>query len=151
VYNNEYYSQCIPGTATSTSTSTSTTSGGSTTTTSTTPGTTPTQAAGNPYADSYSIYLSPYYASEVTAAAAQITDASLKAKALTVAQIPTFIWFDVVAKVPTLRTYLSAAAAKGGNQLVQIVVYDLPDRDCAAAASNGEFSIADGGAAKYKE
>ena len=30
------------------------------------------------------------------------------------------------------------------------VVYDLPDRDCAALASNGEYSIADGGAAKYK-
>lgn len=30
------------------------------------------------------------------------------------------------------------------------VVYDLPDRDCAALASNGEFSIADGGVEKYK-
>lgn len=31
------------------------------------------------------------------------------------------------------------------------VVYDLPDRDCAAAASNGEFSIADNGVAHYKD
>lgn len=30
------------------------------------------------------------------------------------------------------------------------VVYDLPDRDCAAAASNGEYSIADNGVANYK-
>lgn len=30
------------------------------------------------------------------------------------------------------------------------MVYDLPDRDCAAAASNGEWSIANGGAANYK-
>lgn len=30
------------------------------------------------------------------------------------------------------------------------VVYDLPDRDCAALASNGEYSIADGGVEKYK-
>jgi cellulose 1,4-beta-cellobiosidase len=30
------------------------------------------------------------------------------------------------------------------------VVYDLPDRDCAAAASNGEYSIANGGVANYK-
>jgi len=52
--------------------------------------------------------------------------------------------------VPTLKTYLAAAKAAGGKQIVQIVVYDLPDRDCAASASNGEFSIADGGAAKYK-
>lgn len=30
------------------------------------------------------------------------------------------------------------------------VVYDLPDRDCAALASNGEYSIEDGGVEKYK-
>ena len=30
------------------------------------------------------------------------------------------------------------------------VVYDLPDRDCAALASIGEYSIADGGVEKYK-
>lgn len=30
------------------------------------------------------------------------------------------------------------------------VVYDLPDRDCAAAASNGEYSIANNGVANYK-
>lgn len=30
------------------------------------------------------------------------------------------------------------------------VVYDLPDRDCAALASNGELSIDDGGVEKYK-
>ena len=64
------------------------------------------------------------------------------------AKIPTFIWLDVVAKVPTLETYLKEA--KASNQLLQIVVYDLPDRDCAALASNGEFSVADGGIAKYQ-
>jgi cellulose 1,4-beta-cellobiosidase len=32
----------------------------------------------------------------------------------------------------------------------QIVVYDLPDRDCAAAASNGEWAIANNGANNYK-
>jgi len=31
----------------------------------------------------------------------------------------------------------------------QFVVYDLPDRDCAAAASNGEYSVANGGVASY--
>jgi cellulose 1,4-beta-cellobiosidase len=29
------------------------------------------------------------------------------------------------------------------------VIYDLPDRDCAAAASNGEYTIADNGVADY--
>jgi cellulose 1,4-beta-cellobiosidase len=32
----------------------------------------------------------------------------------------------------------------------QFVVYDLPDRDCAALASNGEYSIANNGVANYK-
>jgi cellulose 1,4-beta-cellobiosidase len=30
------------------------------------------------------------------------------------------------------------------------VVYDLPDRDCAALASNGEYKIANNGVANYK-
>lgn len=30
------------------------------------------------------------------------------------------------------------------------IVYDLPDRDCAASASNGEYSIANGGVDNYK-
>ena len=54
------------------------------------------------------------------------------------------------AKVPTLGTYLAAASAAGGSQLVQAVIYDLPDRDCAAQSSAGEFSIANGGAALYQ-
>lgn len=54
----------------------------------------------------------------------------------------------MVSKVPNLGTYLADAQSK--NQLVQIVVYDLPDRDCAALASNGEFSIANDGLNKYK-
>jgi cellulose 1,4-beta-cellobiosidase len=42
--------------------------------------------------------------------------------------------------------------AAGANPPIAgiFVVYDLPDRDCAALASNGEYSIADGGVDKYK-
>lgn len=43
------------------------------------------------------------------------------------------------------------AKAKGGNYVIPLVVYDLPNRDCAALASNGEFLVKDGGPAKYKE
>jgi cellulose 1,4-beta-cellobiosidase len=53
-----------------------------------------------------------------------------------------------------LGTYLADASAKqkssGNKYIVQIVVYDLPDRDCAALASNGEFTIANNGLANYK-
>jgi len=46
---------------------------------------------------------------------------------------------------------LSIQTSTGKKQLVQIVIYDLPDRDCHAKASNGELSIANGGAALYKQ
>ncbi len=34
--------------------------------------------------------------------------------------------------------------------LVQIVIYDLPNRDCHAKASNGEYTIANNGVANYQ-
>ncbi|KAF7322381.1 Glucanase [Mycena chlorophos] len=152
VYSNPYYSQCLPGSQTGSTTTTTTThssSSSSHTTTSTGSTGSSTPAAGNPYTG-YTVFNSPYYASEIAAAVENITDATTKSKASSVADIPTFIWFDQVAKVPQLGTYLAAAQAQGSKSLVQIVVYDLPDRDCAAAASNGEFTIQDNGQANYE-
>ena len=62
---------------------------------------------------------------------------------------------DTAAKVPLMGTFLSnirALNAAGASPPVAgtFVVYDLPDRDCAAAASNGEYTIADNGVANYK-
>lgn len=63
---------------------------------------------------------------------------------------------DTAAKVPTLMAQtlgeIRAANAAGASPPYAglFVVYDLPDRDCSAAASNGEYSIADDGVAKYK-
>jgi cellulose 1,4-beta-cellobiosidase len=170
---NDYYSQCLPpsSSATTAKTTTSTTSKATTTTkatTSTITGTvttkttsattsaassTATPPSDDPYTG-YTVYLSPYYAAEVAAAVATISDSSLAEKAAQVAKVPTFTWFDVASKVPTLGTYLADAqslqTSTGNKYLVQIVIYDLPDRDCAAAASNGEYSIANNGAANYK-
>nr|ADN88317.1 cellobiohydrolase II [Neolentinus lepideus] len=165
VFSNPYYSQCLPGAApttttttspqptTTTTTTTTNSGGGNPTTTTSAPGSTSTPDAGNPFVG-YTLYLSPYYAAEVQAAAGNITDATQKAKAASIANIPTFTWFDVIAKTSQLGTYLADASAKqkssGQKYIVQIVVYDLPDRDCAAAASNGEFSIANNGLANYE-
>lgn len=60
-----------------------------------------------------------------------------------------------MSKVPLMGTFLEnikALNAAGASPPVAgtFVVYDLPDRDCSALASNGEYSIADGGVAKYK-
>jgi cellulose 1,4-beta-cellobiosidase len=60
---------------------------------------------------------------------------------------------DTLSKTPLMDKTLAdirTANKAGGNNAGQFVVYDLPDRDCAAAASNGEYAIADGGVAKYK-
>ncbi|WP_406835046.1 glycoside hydrolase family 6 protein [Streptomyces sp. AHU1] len=57
---------------------------------------------------------------------------------------PTFVWLDRMAAIQGttgargLRAHLDAAKAQGAN-LVQLVIYDLPGRDCAALASNGEL------------
>nr|BAG48183.1 cellobiohydrolase II [Irpex lacteus] len=156
---NDYYSQCIPGSATTptsapTSAPTSQPSQPSSTSSAPSgPSSTPTPSANNPWTG-YQIYLSPYYANEVAAAAKAITDPTLAAKAASVANIPNFTWLDSVSKIADLKTYLADASAlgksSGQKQLLQIVVYDLPDRDCAAKASNGEFSIADNGLANYQ-
>lgn len=62
---------------------------------------------------------------------------------------------DTAAKVPTMGDFLADiqsknAAGASPPYAGQFVVYDLPDRDCAALASNGEYSIADDGVTKYK-
>ncbi|GAA3850104.1 cellulose 1,4-beta-cellobiosidase [Streptomyces coacervatus] len=60
---------------------------------------------------------------------------------------PTGIWLDRIAAINGangsmgLRAHLDAALAQkgSGEEVVQLVVYDLPGRDCAALASNGEL------------
>jgi cellulose 1,4-beta-cellobiosidase len=60
-----------------------------------------------------------------------------------------------MAKVPLMGTFLANIRAlnqAGASPPVAgtFVVYDLPDRDCAALASNGEYTIANNGVANYK-
>uniref|UniRef100_A0A0W0FPX2 Glucanase n=1 Tax=Moniliophthora roreri TaxID=221103 RepID=A0A0W0FPX2_MONRR len=156
VKQNDYYSQCMPGSSAPTTTVAqppSSTAGPTSTATTSRPTSSTTPSADNPY-NGYEIFLSPFYANEVQAATTDIGDSSLKSKASSVANIPTFTWFDTISKIPDLGTYLSQASAQGKStgkkMLVQIIVYDLPDRDCAALASNGELSIANDGEAKYR-
>jgi cellulose 1,4-beta-cellobiosidase len=58
---------------------------------------------------------------------------------------------DTAAKVPQIAEFVKDAKAKGGKYVIPLVVYDLPDRDCAAYASNGEYSVASGGLDNYKK
>lgn len=61
---------------------------------------------------------------------------------------------DVRAKVPIISTFakdVQKRNAAGANEVLPLVVYDLPERDCAALASNGELSLANNGTAMYQE
>ncbi|KAJ3050224.1 hypothetical protein HK097_008817 [Rhizophlyctis rosea] len=40
---------------------------------------------------------------------------------------------------------------ENGPVLVQLIVYNLPDRDCSAAASEGDLKISDGGEERYRK
>jgi cellulase/cellobiase CelA1 len=106
----------------------------------------------NPYAGAM-VYVSPDYATEV--ATAETAEPSLAGQMATVAKQPTFVWLDRIAAIAggtansgrmSLQDHINAAVAQanGADIVVQLVIYDLPDRDCAAAASNGELSIAGG-------
>lgn len=73
-----------------------------------------------------------------------------------VADYPTFLWLDSIASVNGTGSYprglaghLDQALAQGANA-IGIVVYDLPNRDGSALASNGELLIAQNGLNRYK-
>jgi len=105
------------------------------------------------------VYKNPDYAAKVQTSIAQTTDSALKAKMQIVAQTPTFIWLDRIAAIAGsadsagLQEHLDNALAQrqGSTPIVaQFVVYDLPGRDCAALASNGELPLTAAGLASYK-
>jgi cellulose 1,4-beta-cellobiosidase len=109
-------------------------------------------ATGNPFAGK-DFYANPYYSSEVHTLAMPSLPASLKPAASAVAKVGSFVWMDTRAKVPLMDTYLADIKAKnaaGAKLMGTFVVYDLPERDCAALASNGELKIDEDGANKYK-
>ncbi|KAL4796422.1 1, 4-beta cellobiohydrolase [Aspergillus venezuelensis] len=113
------------------------------------------QATGNPF-EGYQLYANPYYSSEVMSLAVPSMTGSLAEQATHAAEIPSFHWLDTTAKVPTMSEYLADIRAQneaGASPPIAgiFVVYNLPDRDCAALASNGELIIAEGGVELYKE
>jgi cellulose 1,4-beta-cellobiosidase len=77
-----------------------------------------------------------------------------------VAQFSTAVWLDRIAAVTggsgvtrTLAGHLDEAVRQMGSGspvAITIVVYDLPNRDCAALASNGELLISQNGLSIYK-
>jgi cellulose 1,4-beta-cellobiosidase len=114
----------------------------------TTPGTNPTTPGGptgnpgqrvdNPYAGAR-VYVNPEWAAKARSVSGGAR----------VASIPTGVWIDRIAAIEGtpdsssngpmgVRDHLDAALA-GGFNAIQFVIYNLPGRDCAALASNGEL------------
>ncbi|MGW0947366.1 glycoside hydrolase family 6 protein [Streptomyces sp. NPDC002623] len=97
---------------------------------------TPSTKVDNPYSGA-KVYVNP----EWSAKAAAETGGSR------ISNQPTGVWLDRIAAINGvnggmgLRAHLDAALAQkgSGEEVVQLVVYDLPGRDCAALASNGEL------------
>ncbi|KAJ3107770.1 hypothetical protein HK100_003528 [Physocladia obscura] len=62
------------------------------------------------------------------------------------------IWLDTMAAISLVAPALAQAStiSAGAPIIIQFVIYDLPGRDCAALASNGELPATDAGIATYK-
>ncbi len=113
------------------------------------------QHVANPYSGA-TVYVSPDWTNEVgTAVATEPAGSALANQMTIVGKTPTFVWMDHIGAIyggaagngrMSLAQHIAAAAsqANGAPIVVQLVIYDLPDRDCAALASNGELSISGG-------
>ncbi|MFD7401716.1 glycoside hydrolase family 6 protein [Streptomyces sp. NPDC059866] len=96
----------------------------------------PTARVGNPYSGA-KVYVNPEWSAKAAAepGGSRISDQ------------PTGVWLDRIAAINGvnggmgLRDHLDEALEqKGADELVvQLVIYNLPGRDCAALASNGEL------------
>jgi cellulose 1,4-beta-cellobiosidase len=99
----------------------------------------PSQAADldNPYVGAQ-VYVNPIWSA----------NAASEPGGAAIADQPTAVWMDRIGAIegndsPTtgsmgLRDHLDEAVAQGAD-LIQVVIYNLPGRDCAALASNGEL------------
>ena len=116
----------------------------------------------NPFVGSTS-YLSPDYTGEVNAQAAadQSSNPTLAASESKMASFPTAIWMDHIGAIAGdsgsvhhgLQWHLDQALSQqhaGTPITFEVVIYDLPGRDCAAIASNGEIPATSAGLTEYE-
>ena len=96
----------------------------------------------NPFRD-VSFYVDPIWSAK--AAAEPGGDA--------IANYNTAVWMDRIGAITAgigLRGHLDEALDQGAGMFM-FVVYNLPNRDCAALASNGELRISENGFQRYRE
>jgi cellulose 1,4-beta-cellobiosidase len=115
----------------------------------------------NPFTGS-SWYVNPSYTAEVATSAAGASG-TLAAQMTLVGKQPTGVWMDHIGAIygglqnnslMSLQAHLQAALSQASGStpiLVPLVVYDLPNRDCAALASNGELTVSNNGLQDYEQ
>ncbi|MGH3067342.1 MAG: glycoside hydrolase family 6 protein [Streptosporangiaceae bacterium] len=112
----------------------------------------------NPFTGA-SWYVNPNYTSEVATSVAGASG-TLAAQMTLVGQQPTGIWLDHIGAIyggsdnssrMSLQAQLANAADSTSPTIVPIVIYDLPNRDCAALASNGELTVSNNGLQYYEQ
>jgi cellulose 1,4-beta-cellobiosidase len=127
----------------------------STPTPTSTPSGPPGMHVANPYVGA-TPYLNPDYVSEVSAQAA--ADGSNASEAR-VATYQTGIWMDHIGAIAGDSTHRglqaqldNALTQRQGStpEIFEVVIYDLPGRDCAALASNGEVPATSAGLTQYE-
>ncbi|HXN32279.1 MAG TPA: glycoside hydrolase family 6 protein [Polyangiaceae bacterium] len=112
---------------------------------------TPPSPEGNPFKGAH-FYIDPAYVAKVESSIKDSpADSALLKK---VEAFPTAVWLDSIKRAGAASKTLDDAMAqekKGGQPVVTVfAVYDLPDRDCSAVASNGELTVANGGEKRYQ-
>ncbi|SPO03724.1 related to Endoglucanase-6B [Cephalotrichum gorgonifer] len=68
-------------------------------------------------------------------------------------KVGTFVWVSNIDLLRDIDVAIEGARSAqdqtGEEQIVGLVLYNLPDRDCSAGESSGELSLADGGLERY--
>ncbi|KAJ4303826.1 1,4-beta-D-glucan cellobiohydrolase cel6c [Kalmusia sp. IMI 367209] len=87
----------------------------------------------------YTLHANSFYKAEVDAAVKNLSDKSLATAAAKVGDVGSFLWLDTIANIQKLKTELATTIP--AKNILGLVIYDLPGRDCAAKASNGELAV----------
>ncbi|MCW8336338.1 glycoside hydrolase family 6 protein [Vibrio paucivorans] len=115
----------------------------------------------NPFVGASS-YINPDYSKFVDASMALVSDQQLKDSMAQVKEYPTAVWLDRIDAIYggdinggrlSLEQHFEQALEQqqaGKPMTISIVIYNLPDRDCAALASNGTLHSTQNGLEIYK-
>jgi cellulose 1,4-beta-cellobiosidase len=111
----------------------------------------------NPF-EGKKLFANPSWATKLdqTAAAFKTAgDAENVAKVKAIQNVGTFVWVSDRKSLSNIDTAIEQARAvqkeTGKKQIVGLVLYNLPDRDCSAGESAGELESAKGGLEIYKK